>query len=455
MIDDPRAFKKGPARGGEASMSPAGQPVEQTLSRVILMGINSATKEPQPLNIDPDTGGIQVSNGVTSVTATAPLTSTGGTAPNIALTAGADKQILISNGTAYSSQTVSGDVTIGNTGVVAIGANKVTDAMLRQGVARSVVGVTGNATANVADIQGTADQVLRVNSAGTALAFGTVATAGIAANAVTDAVLRQGAARTVIGRSANSTGNVADISLAADGKFLGSRASAIGAFYPTQRLSKTTTYQLTQDDYGALVDCDTTSAGFTVTLPAPGTVGAGWWCTLRKTVAANLLTIARNASETINGASASHLLNAQYSYETLMCDGTNWAVVGVNDWLQYKQGLTGVPAATATWGNAGSVSLTPGEWDIAMNAVFTLNASTGTFVQICPSANSGATTTDHEAGYNQVGTLYPAAAYDVALSVAGWRQVLTTTTTIYAKVRATYTAGAPNVGLAMSCRRVG
>jgi hypothetical protein len=55
-----------------------------------------------------------------------------------------------------------------------IAANSVTRAMEAQGIARSVVGVTGNATANVGDIQGTANQALVVNSAGTALAFGQV-----------------------------------------------------------------------------------------------------------------------------------------------------------------------------------------------------------------------------------------------------------------------------------------
>lgn len=65
--------------------------------------------------------------------------------------------------------------------------NSISNAKIRQGVARSVIGVTGNATANVADIQGTADQVLRVNTAGTALAFGQVATGGITDLAVTTA----------------------------------------------------------------------------------------------------------------------------------------------------------------------------------------------------------------------------------------------------------------------------
>lgn len=83
--------------------------------------------------------------------------------------------LLIGSGSAWVTNAVTGDVTIGSTGVTAIGANKVTSAMFRQGAARSVVGVTGNATANVADIQAaSAYQVLRNNSAGTAIAFGAI-----------------------------------------------------------------------------------------------------------------------------------------------------------------------------------------------------------------------------------------------------------------------------------------
>lgn len=52
---------------------------------------------------------------------------------------------------------------------------------LTQGTARSVLGVTGNATADFASIQGTANQVLVINSAGTALSFGQVNIASSAA----------------------------------------------------------------------------------------------------------------------------------------------------------------------------------------------------------------------------------------------------------------------------------
>lgn len=91
-------------------------------------------------------------------------------------------------------------------------------ANLTQGSARSVLGVTGNATADVASIQGTADQTLVVNSAGTALAFGALNLA--AAAAITGdlpfANLAQGSARSVLGVTGNATADVASIQGTAD-----------------------------------------------------------------------------------------------------------------------------------------------------------------------------------------------------------------------------------------------
>lgn len=94
-----------------------------------------------------------------------------GTAAITQLVVGTTDQVLLGASAADPVfTTLTGDVTI-SAGVTGIGANKVTNAMIRQGVARSVVGVTGNATANVADIQGAASTVLQVNAAGTALTF--------------------------------------------------------------------------------------------------------------------------------------------------------------------------------------------------------------------------------------------------------------------------------------------
>jgi hypothetical protein len=87
-------------------------------------------------------------------------------------------------------------------------------ANLTQGSARSVLGVTGNATADAASIQGTASQFLGVNAAGTALAFQTMAgdvtlsgpTATIATKAVTLAKMDDMATASLLGRNTAGTG---------------------------------------------------------------------------------------------------------------------------------------------------------------------------------------------------------------------------------------------------------
>lgn len=88
---------------------------------------------------------------------------------------------------------------------ITIGANAITDAKFRQGVARSVVGVTGNATANTADIQGTTDQVLRVTGAGTALSFGAI---DLSKTAAATGVLQAASMPALSGDISNSAGNL-------------------------------------------------------------------------------------------------------------------------------------------------------------------------------------------------------------------------------------------------------
>jgi len=72
----------------------------------------------------------------------------------------------------------------------------------------------------------TGDQTITLTGDVTGSGTGSFA-ATIASHAVTDAKFRQGGACTVVGRSANSTGDVADISASADGKFLVRRSGAL------------------------------------------------------------------------------------------------------------------------------------------------------------------------------------------------------------------------------------
>lgn len=85
-------------------------------------------------------------------------------AGSIALTklaSGADADIIVADGTgapAYVS--MSGDVTISNAGITAIGATKVTDAMLNDDVAAGLAGTGLTATAGVLSVAASANAVV-------------------------------------------------------------------------------------------------------------------------------------------------------------------------------------------------------------------------------------------------------------------------------------------------------
>ena len=78
--------------------------------------------------------------------------------------------------TGNQSITLSGDVSgSGATAITtAIGANKVLDTMIRQSAGLSIVGRSASTTGNVADITGTADQVCRVAASGASMGFGSI-----------------------------------------------------------------------------------------------------------------------------------------------------------------------------------------------------------------------------------------------------------------------------------------
>jgi len=103
----------------------------------------------------------------------------------------------------------------------------ITDVMLRNSAALSVIGRSANSTGDPADIAAANDgEVLR--RSGTTLGFGTIATGGIANNAVTDAKIRDSAALSVIGRSANSSGDPADIAAGTDAHVLRRSGTSLG-----------------------------------------------------------------------------------------------------------------------------------------------------------------------------------------------------------------------------------
>lgn len=85
---------------------------------------------------------------------------------------------------------------------------------------------------------------------------------------------------------------------------------------------------LTVSNQRQLIDVNATAGVITITLPSAATVGSGWAVQIRKSDAtANLVTIARAGSDTINGATTLSLAVQHQSLILFSLGGTSWGVV--------------------------------------------------------------------------------------------------------------------------------
>jgi hypothetical protein len=158
--------------------------------------------------------------------------------------------------------TLTSDVTGSASGgsiATTIANNAVTNAKFRQSAGLSVVGNSTSSTANVADITGTANQVLVVNSAGTSLGFGAVNLASSAAvtgtlpNANTTAT-NNATASTIMSRDANANTRINSIidGFTATATAAGTTTLTVSSTY-TQQFTGTTTQTVVLPDATTLV----------------------------------------------------------------------------------------------------------------------------------------------------------------------------------------------------------
>ena len=124
--------------------------------------------------------------------------------------------------------TISWDWATGGQAKANIVANSVGNSSLRQGAALTVIGRSANSTGNVADIAATAASGAVLRESGSTIGFGTIATAGIADDAVTYAKIQNVSAQyRLLGRQTALAGDVEEITSSADiFSFLGSSTYA-------------------------------------------------------------------------------------------------------------------------------------------------------------------------------------------------------------------------------------
>jgi hypothetical protein len=224
--------------------------------------------------------------------------------------------------------TLSGDVTGSGTTAITttIATNAVTDAKFRQSAGLSLIGRTGNSTGNIADITaGTDGHILR--RSGTAIGFGTINLAS--ANTVGSSVL------------ATSNGGTGLSTVGTAGQILITTTGGAAAWSNTiPEIVSTTTYNFTNNDNGKL-KIFTNASGCTATIPTG--LQTGWAVVAVRDMAAGTITFA--SSGTYEGPATT--INTAGSAATLFHRGSDIHV-----------GFGGLGAAAGS-GTVTSVALAP------------------------------------------------------------------------------------------------
>lgn len=152
----------------------------------------------------------------------------------------------------------------------------------------------------------------------------------------------------------------------------------------------------------------------------------------------------RISSVTIGTATISNL----YTSLRGVTDGSDACAGCLGEYIESVVADVNSPT-TGQYGDLTSISLTPGDWDVAVVAYLDRNGATYTvdgafqigISTVSGNTNAGTTLGDNILYFvNQTGSLSMSSS---SSSVSNYRMNLTTTKTVYAKYRAEYTAGGP------------
>ncbi len=108
--------------------------------------------------------------------------------------------------------------------------------------------------------------------------------------------------------------------------------------------------------------------------------------------------------------------------------------------------------STGVYGDITSIILTAGDWDVSGVYVFHLNGATVTQLVMGLSINTGTSFADSVSGDNQI--VFTGSVPATSFSIPNWRKSVSSSTTIYAKMNASYSVATPNMDCRISARRV-
>lgn len=198
-----------------------------------------------------------------------------------------------------------------------------------------------------------------------------------------------------------------------------------------------TTYTIGTYDSINEVNVSTGASNRTITLPL-NTASFGRLITIKKTDSgAGSVVITPNGGN-IDGNTGNVLL-AQYSRVTLYCDGTNWSVQSVYDFVANSAALGNMPGVSGNYVTIVSFTLQAGTWLISGGAQFYRNGATVNSSQL----TLGLSTTNNAAPNIIIGSGSPVRVDVQASSItaSGWtvlgltlptiNYTVTTSTTIY------------------------
>lgn len=130
------------------------------------------------------------------------------------------------------------------------------------------------------------------------------------------------------------------------------------------------------------------------------------------------------------------------------------SILNIGTFVESKSTLATNFPTSSQFGDAGSIALTDGDWDVSFMLQALANGATVTTTAIGISQTSGNSSTGLAAGENLIVLTPPISTTDSGGCVPVFRVNVVGTTTVYAKIFAIYSVATPQFKYRISARRV-